>query len=73
MDDRRTAIDDIGELSIPITNGAIKHEDILADLFDLCGGDRPTARGKDITVYKNGGGAHLDLFTALHIVDRLGA
>lgn len=68
VDDPRTAIDDIGELSIPITNGAIKRDDILADLFDLCRGDRPKAHGKDITVFKNGGGAHLDLMMAQYFL-----
>jgi len=68
VDDRRTAIDDIGELSIPMKNGAITRDDILADLFELCRGDRPEGPGKDITVFKNGGGAHLDLMMAQYFL-----
>ena len=45
---------------------------LLGDLFELCGGAVPgRAAADEITVYKNGGGGHLDLMTARHIVERL--
>jgi ornithine cyclodeaminase/alanine dehydrogenase-like protein (mu-crystallin family) len=67
VDSRATAIHDIGELAIPIQQGTINELDIRADLYDLCNGvpGRPSAQA--ITVYKNGGGAHLDLMTAKFI------
>ncbi len=66
---RGTTVGHIGEIEIPLKTGVIRIEDILADLYDLVGGT-PGRRAKDeITVYKNGGGAHLDLMTAIAIVE----
>lgn len=66
---RGTTVGHIGEIEIPLKTGVIRKEDILADLYDLVGG-KPGRRAKDeITVYKNGGGAHLDLMTAIAIVE----
>jgi ornithine cyclodeaminase/alanine dehydrogenase-like protein (mu-crystallin family) len=67
VDSRETAVHDIGELAIPIRNGIITERDIRADLYDLCNGAPGRTSGQAITVYKNGGGAHLDLMTARHI------
>ena len=51
--------------------GAMTEADILADLFQLCGGDHPGRRDEsEITFFKNGGGAHLDLMTARHLLAR---
>ncbi|MGR3631777.1 MAG: ornithine cyclodeaminase family protein [Limimaricola soesokkakensis] len=68
VDSRATTLDHIGELKIPLKAGAIAREDVVAefsepDLF---------RRGSDdeITLFKNGGGAHLDLMVARHILDR---
>jgi ornithine cyclodeaminase len=64
VDSRETTIRHIGELATPIASGAISEADVLADLYDLADG-RPGRRGADeITLFKNGGGAHLDLMTA---------
>jgi ornithine cyclodeaminase len=64
-----TTIDHIGELMIPISNEAIKRTDVLGDLYDLI---NMRIEGRltpdDITVFKNGGGAHLDLMTARAII-----
>lgn len=66
---RGTTLGHIGELMTPIANGVITEADILADLYDLAAG-APGRRSKDeITIYKNGGGGHLDLMTARAIVD----
>jgi ornithine cyclodeaminase len=69
VDYRGTTIGHIGEIEIPMASGVIGKKDVLADLYDLSTG-APGRRAKDeITVYKNGGGAHLDLMTAIAIVE----
>ncbi len=70
VDARETTIEHIGELLIPLHNGAIGTDNIEGDLFDLCQGRCRPRKAGDITVYKNGGGAHLDLLTACHIYRR---
>jgi ornithine cyclodeaminase/alanine dehydrogenase-like protein (mu-crystallin family) len=68
VDSRWFAIDQPGDLSSPLRRGVIKRDRIEGDLFDLCGkGLAPPRSPGDITLFKNGGGAHLDLFTALFI------
>ncbi|CTQ32595.1 ornithine cyclodeaminase family protein [Jannaschia rubra] len=67
VDARATTLDHIGELKIPLASGAIARDDVVADYYD---GDA-MARTSDgqITLFKNGGGAHLDLMTARYILD----
>ncbi|MEP4149448.1 MAG: hypothetical protein ABJL54_19665 [Halioglobus sp.] len=67
VDARETTVRDIGELVIPIKNGVIAETDVKGDLYDLCNGGIGRTSDSDITVFKNGGGAHLDLMTALYI------
>ena len=64
-DSRSFAIKHCGDIAIPIANGVIRESDIVADLFDLCRG-RAAGRltATEITVFKNGGGGHLDLMIA---------
>jgi len=69
VDFRETTVGHIGELMIPIRNGVIREEDVLGDLYDLCGGAPGRNSPADITFYKNGGGGHLDLMTVSAIVD----
>jgi len=67
VDARETTLEHIGELKIPIERGVIGAEDVRADLYDLAA-DFPWQRApEDITIFKNGGGAHLDLMTAIAI------
>ena len=67
VDYRPTTIGHVGELIIPMANGIIGHEDIVADFYDIKSG-RFTKTEKDrVTVFKNGGGAHLDLMTGRYI------
>jgi ornithine cyclodeaminase len=68
VDSRLFAIDQPGDLGDPIRRGVISREQVEADLFDLARGYAPQRQAGDITLYKNGGGSHLDLFTALYIV-----
>ncbi|WP_296422680.1 ornithine cyclodeaminase [Yoonia sp.] len=66
VDSRATTIGHIGELKIPIAAGAIGEEDIIADYYELDAFKR--CSDDDITVFKNGGGAHLDLMTSRYIL-----
>jgi ornithine cyclodeaminase/alanine dehydrogenase-like protein (mu-crystallin family) len=61
-------VGNVGDLTQPVQAGVITEDDILGDLFSLCQ-NRVAKRQNDdqITVYKNGGGGHLDLFTAEHL------
>ena len=70
--DSRETTAHIGELLIPLASGAIRPGDVLGDLYDLVrdGARRRQSQG-EITVYKNGGGAHLDLMMAHYIAGAL--
>lgn len=70
VDARETTIHDIGELSIPIANGVLREDDVKGDFYDLCNGANGRSSPDEITIFKNGGGAHLDLMTALYIQDK---
>jgi ornithine cyclodeaminase/alanine dehydrogenase-like protein (mu-crystallin family) len=68
VDSRWFAIEQPGDLADPLRRGVIGREKIEADLFELCEPGYDIERlPQDITLFKNGGGAHLDLFTALFI------
>lgn len=68
VDSFDTTLEHIGELKIPLASGAITRADVLADFYDL---QRFAPGGADdITLFKNGGGAHLDLMTARFVLDR---
>ena len=65
VDARETTINHIGELMTPIANGVISEQDIKADLFELCQHHHSGRQNdEEITLYKNGGGGHLDLMIA---------
>ncbi len=67
VDSFDTTVGHIGEISIPLESGAIAREDLVADFYDL---GRVTRLSPDeITVFKNGGGAHLDLMTSRHVLE----
>ena len=66
-----TTLDHIGEFKIPLAEGALTRDQVLADFYSIDGFERGT--DKDITLFKNGGGAHLDLMTSRHILDRWNA
>ena len=69
VDFRGTTIEHIGELTDPISRGVISATDVRGDLYDLVPGQAGRQSESEITLFKNGGGAHLDLMTALAIVD----
>ena len=65
VDARQTTIDHVGELMIPLASGVISEDDVLADFADLCLQRHPgRSSDAEITVFKNGGGGHLDLMCA---------
>lgn len=66
-----TTVDHIGELMIPLASGAIQHSDVLGDLYDLVEGRVGRQSEADITLFKNGGGAHLDVMTARAILAKV--
>ena len=70
VDSRKTPIGEIGELVIPMEAGVISEKDVLGDLYDLCASATGRQSPQDITLFKNGGGGHLDLMTARHIESR---
>ncbi len=71
VDNKHTTAGHIGELKIPIAEGVINTSDIVADFYDL---DAFTRTSDDeITLFKNGGGAHLDLMTCRYILEKWNA
>ncbi|MEN8336429.1 ornithine cyclodeaminase [Acinetobacter baumannii] len=63
----------IGEIVIPIANGKISRDHVRGDLYRLVNSISETFRNQnDITVFKNGGGAHLDLMIADAMLKKLG-
>ncbi len=68
VDSFDTTLDHVGELKTPLAEGVIARGDVIADFYDL---DAFTRRDDDeITLFKNGGGAHLDLMTSRYILDK---
>lgn len=72
VDSRETTLGHIGELAIPIERGVIAATAIRGDLYELVEGRAGRSSADEITVYKNGGGAHLDLMIAGYIAEKAG-
>lgn len=68
VDSLDTTIGHIGEIETPLQTGAITRADIIADYYDLPAFTRQN--DDEITICKNGGGAHLDLMTARYVLDQ---
>ncbi|MEQ5827727.1 NAD(P)-binding domain-containing protein [Sulfitobacter sp. NFXS29] len=68
VDSFDTTIGHIGEINIPLEAGTITRDHLIADYYDLGAFTRQS--DDEITLFKNGGGAHLDLMTARHILER---
>ncbi|MBM1815764.1 ornithine cyclodeaminase family protein [Pseudosulfitobacter pseudonitzschiae] len=68
VDSFDTTIGHIGEINIPLESGAITRDHLLADYYDIAAFKRTSE--DEITLFKNGGGAHLDLMTSRYILDR---
>lgn len=72
VDSRSSTLEPCGELKIPLDRGVITEADIVGDHYQLATG---TVVGRtsdqDITLFKNGGGGHLDLMAAQFLMTRL--
>ena len=68
VDSIDTTVGHIGEIKIPTEAGAISANDIVADYYNISNFTRHS--DDEITLFKNGGGAHLDLMTSRYILDR---
>ena len=72
VDARETTVGICGDLLEPVKEGRFTADRIEGDLFDLCRKGLLSPRAdSDITLFKNGGGGHLDLMTASYYVDRV--
>lgn len=69
VDSFDTTIGHIGELMIPLASSAITRDDVIADYYDLATGTFRRNSDDEITLFKNGGGAHLDLMVSRYILD----
>ena len=69
VDSRATTVGHIGEIMAPLASGAISPGDIRADFYDIGAGLFRRSGPEEITIAKNGGGAHLDLMVARYILD----
>ncbi len=67
VDSYETTMGHIGELRIPLESGVIDPAHIRADYYTLDALKRQS--DDEITLFKNGGGAHLDLMTSRYILD----
>ena len=70
--DSRPSAFETGEIKIPMETGVISETEVLGDHYQLASG---AAAGRtsndDITLFKNGGGGHLDLMAAQYLLTRL--
>lgn len=69
VDSHRTAAD-VGDIADPRASGAL--DMVVADFGDLDAGTFRRADDDEITLFKNAGGAHLDLMVARHFADLVG-
>jgi len=67
VDSYDTTVGHIGEIKIPMEADVITQDDLQADYYEP---DRFSRQSEDdITLFKNGGGAHLDLMTSSYILN----
>ena len=71
--DHRQTTERSGEFLGPFERGVIGPDDVRGDLFELCQGGVPgRSSAEEITLMKNGGGAHLDYFAARYLMELVG-
>lgn len=66
VDSRATAAD-VGDIATPLASGVLDR--VVADYGDLDTGGFARSNSDEITVFKNAGGAHLDLMVARHFAE----
>lgn len=64
VESREAALEEAGDLLIPMNNGVIGEEHIVAELGDVAGGKRVRMRTEDVTLFKSVGIAYEDLVVA---------
>ena len=70
--DTRDGMEGTGDLCQPVEKGVISWSSVSADAFELCrGAHAGRSHDDEITIYKNVGGGHIDLFTARHLLSRI--
>ncbi len=69
VDSRESVLPHIGELADPIARGVLTPDDVVADFYDIEAGHFARHDAEEITLFKNGGGAHLDLMTSAYILE----
>jgi len=62
--DRRETAGDTADIIDPLKNGTLAEDGIQGDLHAIVDGRAGRRSEEEITLFKNGGGAHLDLMTA---------
>ncbi|WP_120500190.1 ornithine cyclodeaminase family protein [Roseovarius sp. EL26] len=67
VDSYDTTVNHIGELKTPLEAGVIQRNDLQGDYYEMDQFKRTS--DDEITLFKNGGGAHLDLMTSRYILD----
>ena len=71
VDTRTGALAEAGDITQPVAAGVIAEDDIQADLFDLCRGQRAGRQGADeLTLFKSCGCSLADLAAAELVVER---
>ena len=68
VDSFDTTVHHIGELMIPLQAKVIAESDIKEDLYTMVHKEKNRTSAEEITIYKNGGGAHLDTMVASYFV-----
>ena len=70
VDSRETTIHHIGEIMDPLASGALTEDAIQGDFYDIASGAWKRTSPEEITLSKNGGGAHLDLITSRYALEQ---
>lgn len=73
VETREAAMAEAGDLLIPIGEGAIDRDHVIADLSEVVRGAKVRRSDQDVTLFKSVGVAFEDLVVARAVVDRLGA
>lgn len=69
--DTRNGAENAGDLAQPVAKGLFGWDAVRADLFELIKGQiRGRETDEQITLFKNVGGGHLDLFTAQYLSEQ---
>lgn len=72
VDWREATLGQCGELVDAEAAGTFSPDSLLGDLYDIAGRDDLRTSRDGVTIFKNGGGGHLDLMVATFVAGRLG-